>query len=354
MPAKTRRQAGLKQLSSALGLSVTTVSRALAGYPDVSRLTRDRVRAMAAKRGYVPNRAGRALVSGRSGLIGLILPLRDSQLSSKSTFNDAFLGQLVAALGARVQEAGRALIVTTQDRRDVGLLHRAVAAQQPDGVVVADRTFLRDDRVSYLIDQRVPFVVHGRVPGEKRRYAWSDTDGAAAFEEAARRLIALGHRRFGLLTFDEPLTFAHFRRVGLETALRDHGLRLPVDAVARVARSEDGAVARASARLLGLEPRPTAILCVTDALAIKLVEVAAECSIEVPGDVSVIGFDNVPASAYVARGITTFDQRIRDSASDIADLLIGQLDGEGRKAASRAIRPHLVARGSHGPAPMVA
>ncbi|MEO1223830.1 MAG: LacI family DNA-binding transcriptional regulator [Pseudomonadota bacterium] len=352
--SRAPRRIGLKDLAAELHLSVTTVSRALAGYPDVGSETRGRVRSLAARRGYVPSRVGRAMVSGDTGLIGVVLPPAESRLSSKSTFADVFLGPLMAGLCQRLQEAGRQLVITTQRTRHVAALVRTIDRCQADGLIVADRTFVHDDRVAHLTERNVPFVVHGRVMGDPSSYAWSDTDGASAFGDATRRLIALGHRHFGLLTFEPSLMFARVRRDGLLAGLRAHGLRLRADAACTVTRSDDKSVERACATLLNLTPRPTAVLCVTDALAIKLVQMAAERSIAVPGELSVIGFDNVPASAYARPGISTFDQHIRQSACDIADLMICQLSDPTTSSGSRMIRPAFVPRRSHGPAPIAA
>lgn len=352
--SKAPRRIGLKDLAAELHLSVTTVSRALAGYPDVGLETRNRVRSLAARRGYVPSRVGRALVSGDTGLIGLVLPPPESRLSSKSTFADVFLGPLMTGLCQRLQEAGHQLVITTQRSRHVAALARTINRCQTDGLIVADRTFVHDDRVAYLADRKLPFVLHGRVMDDPSSYAWSDTDGASAFDDATRRLIALGHCHFGLLTFKQPLTFAHLRRSGLEAALRAHGLRLSSSSVSAATRSDDAEVDRACASLLDLQRRPTAILCATDALAISLVRMAAQRSIDVPRELSVIGFDNVPVSAQASPGITTFDQHIDQSAHDIAQLMIGQLNDRRDTVSSRMILPRFVPRGSHGPASVAA
>ncbi|MEM7442020.1 MAG: LacI family DNA-binding transcriptional regulator [Pseudomonadota bacterium] len=348
MAAKGRRKLRLKELSSDLGLSITTVSRALAGYSDVSAATRERVREAAERSGYIPSRAGRMLVSGNSGFVGLVVPLRDSH------FIDAFLGEFIVGLSQALTEGGRDLAISTATgkRSEVDVLRHVVNGQQVDGVVV-NRALMRDARVSYLIDQQIPFVLHGRVPDETRPYVWFDTDGTAAFSEATEMLIDLGHRHFGLLTFSESFTFTHFRRAGLESALKRHGLSLPSEAVASVGRFDEDELARASAALLSLRPRPTAILCATDALAIKLVEVAGSLSINVPSDLSVIGFDNVPVSAYATPGITTFDQRIQESAVNVANMLVQVIDGDVDAVKPRLVKADFIARGSHGPAPAV-
>lgn len=341
-----RRQPRLKELSNALGLSITTVSRALAGYSDVSPATRERVREAAAATGYVPNRAGRALKSGQSGFVGLVVPVRDAQ------FIDAFLGAFVMGLGEALAESGRDLALTTATRRqeEIDVLAHVVNAGQVDGVVVS-RAVRDDARVRFLLDRGVPFVLHGRTLSETRPHPWLDTDGAAAFGEAARRLIALGHRRFGLLTFSDPVTFAHFRRDGLETALAEAGLRLPPERIAAAPRGEPEALRAAAGRLLDADPRPTAILCATDTLAITLMEEAAARGIAIPRDLSVIGFDNLPVSSYARPGLTTFDARIQECGSAVARMLV-----EAIERGPEAVEPQLVAadfipRGSHGPAP---
>jgi LacI family transcriptional regulator len=341
-----RRQPRLKELSSALGLSITTVSRALAGYSDVSSATRERVREAAAASGYVPNRAGRALKSGQTGFVGLVVPVRDAQ------FIDAFLGEFVMGLGEALAEAGRDLALTTATRRqeELDVLAHVVNAGQVDGVVVS-RTVRDDPRVRFLLDRNVPFVLHGRTLAETRPHPWLDTDGAAAFGEAARRLIETGHRRFGLSTFSDPVTFAHFRRAGLEAALAAAGLSLAPDAVAAAPRADPQALRHAAGRLLDRDPRPTAILCATDTLAITLMEEAARRGIVIPRDLSVIGFDNLPVSSYASPGLTTFDARIQACGSAVARMLVDAIERGPGAVEPRLVAADFIPRGSHGPAP---
>ncbi|MGP9820049.1 LacI family DNA-binding transcriptional regulator [Salinarimonas sp. NSM] len=341
-----RRQPRLKELSRELGLSITTVSRALAGYSDVSATTRERVREAATRSGYVPNRAGRALKSGQTGFVGLVVPVRDAQ------FIDAFLGEFVMGLGEALAEAGRDLALTTATRRqeEMDVLAHVVNAGQVDGMVVS-RATCEDLRVGYLIERGVPFVLHGRVLGETRPHAWLDTDGAAAFGEAARRLLALGHRRFGLLTYSDPMTFAHYRRTGLETALAEAGLALPTEAIAAAPRGDPEALRAAAGRLLALAGRPTAILCATDTLAITLMEEAARRSIAIPHDLSVVGFDNLPVSSYASPGLTTFDARIQECGVAVARMLLAVIETGPAAVEPKLVAADFIPRASHGPAP---
>ncbi len=342
----TRRQTRLRELAGELGVSITTVSRALAGYSDVSEATRARVAEAARSRGYVPSRVGRMLVSGRTDFIGMVLPVRDGNMM------DAFLGEFIAGLSETFVAHGRDLFIATATagQSEVDVLRHIVAGDRADAVIL-NRTRIDDDRVRYLTAHGFPFVAHGRVLTDMPAHPSFDTDGIGAFAEAARRLTALGHRRFGLITIDEPYAFAHLRRRGLEQGLAEAGLTLPRDLVESVPMSDRPAALAAAARMLARDDRPTAILGITDAQALAVLEIAAQQSIPVPDELSVIGFDNVPIAAYASPALSTFDQHTRESAGIVGDMIIDLLEKGPAAVQSRLITPDFVARGSHGPAP---
>ncbi len=343
-----RRQPRLRELASDLGVSITTVSRALAGYSDVSEATRARVVAAAEARGYVPSRVGRMLVSGRTDFIGMVLPVRDGHLM------DAFLGEFVAGLSEGLTVRGRDLFIATATRLNsaVDVVRHVVAGDRADAIVL-NRTEIDDERVHFLAARQFPFVTHGRLLTGANDFAWFDTDGEAAFAHAARMLVGLGHRRFGLLTIDEPFTFAHLRRRGLETALAEAGLRLPRAAVRSVPMMDASAAEAAADQLLAADDRPTAILGVTDNQAIAVLKAAAARSIAVPEELSVIGFDDLPISAYAQPALSTFDQHARESAAVIAGMVTDILDKGPQSVTPRLIKPEFAARASHGPAPLI-
>ncbi len=341
-----RRQTRLRELASELGVSITTVSRALAGYSDVSAATRARVAEAAEARGYVPSRIGRMLVSGRTDFIGMVLPLRDGNMM------DAFLGEFIAGLSETLVAHGRDLFIATATtgQSEVDVLRHIVAGDRADAVIL-NRTRIDDERVRYLARHNFPLVAHGRVLTDMPPHPSFDTDGTAAFLEAARMLAELGHRRFGLITIDEPYAFAHLRRRGLEQGLAEFGLTLAHDCVETVPMSDRPAALAAAARMLSRDNHPTAILGITDAQALAVLEIAAQRSISVPEELSVIGFDNVPIAAYANPALSTFDQHTRESARIVGNMIIDLLEKGPAAVQSRLIRPDFVARGSHGPAP---
>ncbi len=147
----------LRTLSAQLGLSITTVSRALGGYSDVSSGTRERVLAAAAAAGYRPNRAAQRLKTGRADAVGLVLP------AGSGAYADAFFAELIAAVGAALAERDLDLVIaaTRAGESETDAFRRLAHGGRIDGVIVP-RTLWDDPRVDFLIGARIPFVTHGR------------------------------------------------------------------------------------------------------------------------------------------------------------------------------------------------
>jgi LacI family transcriptional regulator len=337
--------ATLKRLAAELRLSVATVSRALAGHPMIAEDTRARVRRAAEAAGYVPNRAAKALVSGRSGFVGLVLPIRGHGRE------DPFLGDFVTGLGAGLARHGTDLFLSAvpEGQSELEVIRHIVDARRADGLVLA-RTTEDDARVAFLAGRRFPFVTHGRTFLPGIAHGWLDTDGAAAFGEAFALLHGLGHRRFALMTIAEPMTFRRHREEGLAAAIAacaDPEVRLETVVTPRFDRA-----ARAAAvdRLLGRPDRPTAIIGLFDGLALAVIEGAARAGLAVPSDLSVTGFDDVSAAAHVPPGLTTFDAAVRESATALAGMLVRAIAAPEGPPETGLVTPRLILRGSHGPA----
>ena len=183
-------------------------------------------------------------------------------------------------------------------------------------------------------------------------YSWHDTDGGAAFAEAFDLLYGLGHRRLALVTTEEPVNYRRLRTEGLLKAIARRGdpeVRLEVATAGRF--DADGRAA-AIQRLLELGDRPTGVIGLFDMIALDVMEVSARLGLSVPGDLSIIGFDDVPAAAVSPPGLTTFDAQIHRSAVEIAGMLARVIAAPAAPTETRLLRPRLVLRGSHGPAPV--
>ena len=337
----------LKDLAATLGVSVATVSRALAGSQRIALTTRQRVQEAAREIGYVPNHAARALVSGRSGFAGLVVPAHGHGLE------DAFLGELVSGLTSGLAAHGIDLFLTAvpEGQSELAVIKRIVEARLADGLVLT-RCTESDPRIAYLAESRFPFISHGRGASHDQPYSWHDTDGAAAFAEAFELLYGLGHRRFALVTIEEAVNSRRLRTAGLTEAIAHRGD--PEVRLQRVASARYDHAGRAAAirRMLEAPDRATAILGLCDRLALEVMDAAAHLGLAVPRDLSIIGFDDVPAAGLTPPGLTTFDAQIHRSAVEIAGMLARAIAApEAAAPQTRTLRPRLVLRGSHGPAP---
>lgn len=331
----------LSQIAISLGLSVTTVSRALGGYSDVAAATRNRVIEEAERIGYRPNAVARRLRGGRSDAVGIVLPTGPGQLG------EPFFLRLIAAIGPRLAQAGLDLIVSSArgGPEELALYRQFVENRRVDAMIVA-RTRLDDERVNYLKMSGLPFVTHGRTGAGE--HASVDIDGAAAFGEATRRLLAFGHRRIGFIGAPLDYGFGFHREAGWREALAQAGLRRGPSRFAEP--SEENGHRLAHAILAAAEP-PTALLCATDRLAIGALHALGDLGLRAGSDTSLIGYDNSPIANYVATPLTSFDPDIEGAAARMLDMLLAQLAGHSGADMAELRSATLVPRRSDGPAP---
>ncbi len=336
----------MKDVARALGISPATVSRALAGHPRISRETRERVEAAVRAAGYVPNRAAQSLKNGGAGgFAGLVLT--DPGYGR----DDSYLGEFLSGLGRGLGEHGVDLFLSTvgEDGDELAVIRNIVGARRADGLILG-RTQAEDARVDWLLDAGFPFVSYGRIARDDPRLWWLDTDGAAAFGEAFALLHGLGHRRFGLLTIDEPATFRLDRTAGLDAAMAargDPGVTLAVASAPRFDTARRHAAARG---LLDRPDRPTAVIALLDGFALDLLYEARALGIAVPEALSVVGFDDIPSAARA--GLTTFDAETFASARQLAEMLARRMTARpGDPAEQHLVRARLIPRATHGPAP---
>lgn len=341
-----RRRSTLKEIASALDLSIATVSRSLAGYEDISEKTRERVQQKAREMGYVPNVAGRMLVSGRSGFVGLVLKVRGPD------FVDAYLGATVTGLSEALVAKGTDLMIATapEGQDELEVLQRLVQSGRVDGIILT-RIAEDDARIRFLQERNLPFVALGRTLAPLQPHAWIDVAGEDAFGEAFQLLYGLGHRHFGLVTITDQMTFARNREAGLARAMAatgDPSVRLTSIAAPRF--DAEGHRSGIAGLLTGPD-RPTAVIGLFDELALAVVQAASQLGLSIPDDLSVIGFDNVPAAAYAVPGLTTFEPGNRDIGRIAAATLLDLIEARPKTPPILLRNASLVLRGSHGPAP---
>jgi DNA-binding LacI/PurR family transcriptional regulator len=348
----------LQTIADRLQVSRTTVSNAFSRPDQLNPELRRQILDVARELGYAgPNPVARTLRRGRSGSLGVIFP---ETLVYVVTDPAALL--LLRGLAEATEPARTALwLAPVPPDRAAGA--GAVRDAVVDGFVVFS---LADDdaRLQTLVERAMPTVIvdEPALAGA----AFVGIDDRAAARAAAEHLLALGHRRFGVVTFPlaeddyvgpadlarqeaATISISRARLAGYADALRAAGLpweTVPVQET-RVNAAESGAAAAAA--LLDRSPRPTAILAFSDLLAIGALAAAATRGLRAPNDLSVVGFDDIPAGAAATPPLTTVRQPLLDKGRIAGEwLLRGWPPGE---PPHLVLPTELVVRASSGPAP---
>jgi LacI family transcriptional regulator len=337
----------LKQLSQMLGLSQTTVSRALNGYPEVNRETRERVLNAVRETGYRPNKAAQRLATGKAGSLGLVMPTAPGHPS------DVHFGEFLTGLGEEALRHDFHFVITPADPDDeVGALRRLAISGNVDALFVA---YMRghDPRLDMLKSLSIPFIVHGRSIGSEPDYPYLDIDNEAAFYDAAKLLLQLGHRRFAVMNGPEHLDFAIRRKKGVAAALAERGLTLDEACVTHTAMTDEQGLF-AMERFLQLPERPTAILCSSTVLALGAIRIINQAGLKLGEDISLIAHDDVlpllkPENFSVP--LTTTRSPLRAAGVRIAERLIGQIKDLGSYPEQELWKAELIVRASTGAAP---
>jgi len=212
------------KLAQDLGLSISTVSRALNDYDDVAPETKARVFKRAKEIGYRPNPGARRLKSGKTSMVGVILPAATDGVR----FVDSVASSLLGGVEVELETGGYSLIASMQTRNDLvretALYENFIKGGWVDALLLV-RTRVNDSRVELARAAKLPFVTYGRTESDEP-YAWVDTDNEKAFYLATLRQIEFGHERIALLNGPLEYTFARLREKGYSRALAKHRIQL--------------------------------------------------------------------------------------------------------------------------------
>lgn len=286
-----QKAVGIRDVAREAGVSVTTVSHILNNVASAraSDETRERVKATAARLGYGPNRMARSLRMQRSEMIGLL---------SEGIATTPHAGRIILGAQDAAREAGLTIVLinTSQTESDTMRDIDALLRQQVEGVLYATMYHRLLDLPRQLGDTPTVLIdaedLSGRLP-------WVVPDEVGGAERAVQELLDHGHRRIGFVTNVEDVPATHGRLAGyrktLEAASIAHDETL---IVARTSETPGGY--EAALAVLSVEPRPTALFCYNDRMAMGAYRAAAELGLRIPDDLSVVGFDN---QEIVAEGL---------------------------------------------------
>lgn len=338
----------LKELSARLGLSQTTVSRALNGYDDVSEDTRNRVLAAARQHNYRPDARARGLAMGRARAIGHVIPT-----STRHEIVNPIFADFIAGAGETYAREGYEMVLSVVGDDDEARLYRDLAAtRRVDGIIVhgprAD-----DPRVALLRELGLPFVVHGRVSEETGPYSWVDVNNRRAFFRATEFLRDLGHRRIALVNGLEFMDFAQRRRAGYLAALAEGGIAADPATMASGEMTEPYGH-RAAGRMLALENPPTAFLVASTISALGVRRAIEERGLALGRDVSIVTHDDALGYFSDPDAVPVFTatrSSVREAGRLAAEMLLEIVEAPDGAPRQRLLEAVLTVGLSTGPAP---
>jgi LacI family transcriptional regulator len=332
----------LKDIAVRVGKSIPTVSRALAGFEDISPQTREEVQRVAREMGYVPNITGRNLQKQRTDTIALILPSSDYLKVS-----DPFFSEFLSGIVTQTTQDGFNLNISAGDLPDETEIYLShYHSRRADGFIVV-RTRRQDHRVNLLRENNVPFVAYGRTQGENDFY-YVDGDDTLGIRQVVDHLADMGHTRLAFIA--EPSTFTKsFNRLqGFLQGLQAHNLTYyPQMVVEANFRQRSGSAS--AHQLLTLPEPPTAIVASNDLLALGAESAARELGLTVGREVSITGYDDILLAALANPPLTTVYQPAERLGAMVARMLISIIQGAPPEEKHIIVAPLLVPRPSSAP-----
>jgi len=329
----------MKDIARDLGVSVITISKVLRNHPDVGDETRERVLARVKELDYRPNLAARSLVTGRTYLVGLVVP----------DLLHPFFAEIAKALSEALRESGYYLIVSSSDE-DPDLEEQEInqlLARRLDTLIIAScrstvELFFRIEK------QKTPYVLIDRnLPGLSANFVGVDDEAVGML--ATRHLIDVGCKRIAHIR--GPETSPGIRRVeGYKRALTQSGIKIIDDYIIREPKGDVETRRRgaeAMRQLLNLKPRPDGVFCFNDPMAMGAMNYALEQGVRIPEDIALIGCGNLHYDDALSVPLSSINQHSRRIGEEAGRIALGILNSKvPSKPESVILQPELVVRRS--------
>ncbi|MDQ0964882.1 DNA-binding LacI/PurR family transcriptional regulator [Flavobacterium sp. W4I14] len=334
-----KHQITIIDIARQLGISKSTVSRALTGHSNVHQQTREKVLKLAGEMEYERNMFSIGLIKKSSKTLGIIVP----------EFSRSFFPQVIMGAQQKAKEAGYNLIISQSDESyDTEVANsKVMLVHQVDGLMVSiTKETANFEHLKVFQRKGIPIVFFNRVCDEMivPKVLVEDTQGAFS---AVEHLIKRGKKRIAHLSGPQSLSISKKRQEGYTNALTKY--KIPFDK--KLIVNYDLTISNVEQHIdyfLSLEPRPDALFAINDPAAIEAIRIIKKKGLKIPEDIAVIGFSNDIVSSFIEPALTTVEQPIQEMGRVAAQLLIDQIDRniEDWKAQTVTLKTALIIRDS--------
>lgn len=328
----------IKDIAKELGISASTVSRALSDSSLVNERTKRKILQVAERLGYERNELARALVMGSSGAVGLILP----------DITNPFFSDVARGVGEIADRIGAGVILCNTDGRIDRELNyvRLMRRKRVDGLLLCSTT-IEAPYLQELARARMPFILVSRLSGQSG-VPYVVTDDHAGAKLAVEHLVDLGHRSIGFIGGPENVQASRDRLEAYLDVLRSNGLATRPDWKCYAGFTQ-AAGREAAQRMLSLPDRPTAIFAANDVTALGVLEVAEGLGLQIPADLSLVGYDDISYASLPRIQLTTVAQPAVEMGQIAANWLFEALANPEIPRLQRILSPRLVVRSTTAP-----
>ncbi len=332
--------AKIKDLAKKLNVSITTVSRALDGYLDVSEATRERVRLAAEEVGYIPNQAARQLRTQRTDTIGFILPAEAKRI------DEPFFVDLIAGMGDALSDRNFDLLVANAKSisQEEAIYSRWIRSRKVDGFIL-NRLTVDDWRVKILSEKKIPFAAIGR-PQNGAVFPYVYINGGQQYSATIASLAAKGFSRFGFIGGPPNLLNQVERFAWFTSGLSQIGLAHNPHWVVSTEMTSTGGY-EAALQLLSLAERPDMICCINDEVAFGVLHAAHQVGLKIGTQLAVLGFDGVKDARHTNPPLSTLDIPLYEIGNHLVQMLLSHLKDQAQENMWE-VQPEVCLRASTG------
>jgi LacI family transcriptional regulator len=310
---QNRLPVNLEEIARLSGVSRSTVSRVINNHPRVNPKTRERVVDVIQRLDYHPSAAARRLAGGHTNILGLVIPMGVPRL-----FTDPFFPLLIQGVSQACSAHDHSVMLwVAEPEYERRTIHQVLQNKMIDGVIIAS-AILDDPLLEAVVEGELPFVLVGRHPNAPQ-VNYVDVDNLNSSREIVTYLLRLGYQRIGTISGPQNMIAGLDRLEGYKTALRQWGVPVNPDLVIEGDFTEEGGY-KAMQRLIPRQPQ--AIFAASDAMAIGALHALREVSLQVPEDVAVASFDDLPSATHSEPPLTTVRQPILRMGAVAAETLM--------------------------------
>lgn len=320
----------INEIAQIAGVSRSTVSRVINHDPNVSDKTRGKVQAIIDEKGYQPNPVARSLMTGRSRVLGLVIPT-----SYSSLYTDPFFSMVAHGISSTCTINNYTLMLWLlepdyEKRANSNILNNRLI----DGIIIASN-MIDDPLVDGLIQRNVPMVQIGR--NDHPEVSSVDADNVHGSAMAVRYLVKTGRKRLATITGNMDLYSGRDRLIGFKRGLENNHLPIIEERIAYGDYTEEGGYLQTKALLSRTEF--DGLFVASDMMSFGAIQAIQEAGLRVPEDIAVVSFDDLPAAARHKPALTAIRQPIHQMGSIAAQTLIDQLENKDTATPKRIILP---------------